>query len=119
MNFLADQNFPRSSQAVLAEFGHASCDLNFDPNKGLSDEWLFEEAQCLKAVFLTTDKDFFHTIPLQHSKHFGAIVITLSQPNRERLLAKLRWALAFIQTNPIAGHVLLLRDHRAFYTQQK
>jgi len=36
-------------------------------------------------VFLTTDRDFFHTIPHIHDKHAGIIVIALRQPNRSTI----------------------------------
>ena len=118
MKFLADQNFPLACKPLLEEFGHSVCDLDYDPNTGLSDDWLFEEAQRQGAVFLTTDKDFFHTVPLLHPSHAGVIVITLARPNRVQILEKLRWALGFLQSKPIADHVLLLRDHRVLYSKR-
>ena len=118
MRFLADQNFPRTCKQLLEEFGHSACDLNFDPNTGLSDEWLFAEAQRQGAVLLTTDKDFFHTVPLLYASHAGVIVVTLARPNRDQILEKLRWALVFIQSNRITNHVILLRDHRVLYSKR-
>jgi hypothetical protein len=118
MNFLADQNFPRTCEPLLKGFGHDLCDLVYDPNIGLSDHWLFGEAQKLKAVFLTTDKDFFHTIPWLFSEHAGAIVVNLRQPNRAQILQKLEWALEFLKSHPIENHVLLLRDNRAYYSKR-
>ena len=118
MRSLADQNFPRTCKELLEEFGHSFGELSYDPNTGLSDDWLFAEAQKQNAVFLTTDKDFFHTVPLLHPSHAGVIVITLAHPNRDQILEKLRWALGFIQSNPIADHVILLRDHRVLYSKR-
>ena len=122
MKFVADQNFPRTCAPILEEFGHNLHDFRYDPNLGLDDDWLFAEAQKLGAVFLTTDKDFFHTIPWLFPNHCGAIVVTLAKPNRAQLLEKLRWALTFLKSHPIENHVLLLRDNRALFserTQQK
>ena len=118
MKFLADQNFPRTCKDLLDEFDHTLWEPNYDPNTGLSDEWLFAQAQEQNAVFLTTDKDFFHTVPLIYPRHAGVIVITLARPNRDGILKKLRWGLVFIQSNPIADHVILLRDHRVLYSKR-
>jgi predicted nuclease of predicted toxin-antitoxin system len=118
MNFLADQNFPRTCEPLLKKLGHTLCDITYDPNVGLTDAWLFGEAQKRKAVFLTTDKDFFHTIPWLFPEHAGAIVINLRKPNRAQILAKLEWALEFVNSHPIENHVLLLRDNRAHYSKR-
>jgi len=118
MNFLRDQNFPVTCEPLLKEFGHTPCSIVYDPNIGLEDDWLFGEAQKLEAVFLTTDKDFFHTIPWLFPAHAGAVVINLAKPNRAQILEKLRWALDFLKTHSIANHVLLLRDNRAHYSQR-
>jgi len=118
MNFPADQNFPRTGEPLLTRYGHTFCDFKYDPNLGLSDSWLFGEAQKLKAVFLTTDKDFFHTIPWLFLEHCGAIVIDLRKPNRAQILAKLEWGLEFVKSHPVENHVLLLRDNRAYYSRR-
>src|SRR5438128_905454 len=115
MKFLRDQNFPRTCESVLNEFGHALCAIDYDPDTEVNDDWLFGEAQRLDAVLLTTDKDFFHTIPWLYPFHAGAIVINLAKPNRAQILEKLRWGLEFLKSRPIKNHVLLLRDSRAFY----
>jgi predicted nuclease of predicted toxin-antitoxin system len=119
MKFLVDQNFPRTCSTVLAEFGHTLCEYRYSPGISENDSRIFEAAQKLGAVFLTTDKDFFHTIPWLFPAHFGVVVITLTKPNREALLEKLRWALNFLTTHVIKDHVLLLRDHRAIYSERK
>lgn len=78
MKFLADQNFPRTSTLLLAEFGHELVLTSFDPEASLSDHWIFEEAQRRGAVLLTTDKDFFHTIPWLYLEHKGAVILRSS-----------------------------------------
>jgi len=95
MNFLADQNIPRTCESLLKMFDHSLCKLKYDPNLDLNDAWLFSETQKQKAVFLTTDKDFFHTVPWLFSEHAGAIIVNLRKPNRAQILAKLEWASNF------------------------
>jgi predicted nuclease of predicted toxin-antitoxin system len=82
MKFFLDENFPRPALAQLVSGDHsASHALDYFP-PGTDDEKLFERAQRDGAIFITTDKDFFHTIPLAFARHGGAIVITLRKPNR-------------------------------------
>lgn len=50
---------------------------------------MFQKAQNLAAVLLTTDRDFFHTIPHLFESHFGVVVIALRQPNRSAILSRL------------------------------
>lgn len=106
MKFLADQNFPRTCVLLLAEFGHELVATQFDPRSSLSDDWIFEETQRHGAVLLTTDKDFFHTIPWLYPEHEGAVIIALKRASRVAILDKLRAGLEFIKTHPIDNHVL-------------
>lgn len=94
MKFFLDENFPRTAMAFLESAGHSAAHAlqHFPP--GTADAILFAHAQEQQAVFVSTDKDFFHTIPLAFERHCGAIVITLRKPNRVDLLRRLADALA-------------------------
>lgn len=112
MNFILDENFPRPAIALLATYGHVGRSiLEFSP-KGSNDIKIFQIAQHEKFIFLTTDKDFFHTVPLLVKDHAGVIVITLHQPNRQKILNRLEWALRWLQQGNITGRVLLVTDYR-------
>src|SRR5271154_2583023 len=96
MKFFLDENFPRPAIPYLVSVGHAAShalDL-FPP--GTADDKLFEYAQSASSIFITTDKDFFHTIPLAFARHGGAIVITLRKPNRGDLLRRVAGALTLL-----------------------
>ena len=110
MKFFLDENFPKSSEVVLNEFGHTVFDIRGTSREGLSDLEIFKLAQKKKAVFLTTDKDFFHTIPFQFEEHFGVIIIALSQPSGHLINSKLIWFLNNIDINEISSKVILLKD---------
>jgi hypothetical protein len=60
--------------------------------------------------FLTTDRDFFHTIPHLHQKHAGIIVIALKQPNRHAILQKLSWILNRLKPPDFENRSIQLRD---------
>lgn len=110
MIFFIDENFPRKVMLHLNSLGHTTIDGHSNEYKGVDDYILFTKAQQNSAIFLTTDRDFFHTIPFQFENHFGVIVITLSQPNRKAILEKLDWALNNMDIHNFKNTILLLRD---------
>ena len=59
---------------------------------------------------LTTDKDFFHTVPHLFAHHYGVVVVALRQPNRRSILAKMSWLIAHIPLEQLEGRVFLLMD---------
>ena len=79
--------------------------------EGSDDIAIFEMAQKNNAIFLTTDKDFFHTIPYLFEHHHGIIVIILRQPNRRDIINKLLFALDNLDLRNIESKVILLRDN--------
>lgn len=66
MKFFLDENFPRPAVPLLQAAGHETVHAleRFAP--GTEDDRLFARAQEEGAIFLTTDKDFFHTVPLAY-----------------------------------------------------
>lgn len=112
MNFILDENFPRTAIVLLKEKGHSAKSVLEFSQKGSDDVALFQLAQKENAVFLTTDKDFYHTVPLLFENHSGVVVIALHQPNREKILSRLDWVLRWLQQGSVAGKVLLVGDHQ-------
>lgn len=111
MKFFLDENIPLSVKCYLEKEGYEVFDIRGTEREGSPDEIIFNFAQEKQAVFLTTDKDFFHTIPFTHPEHFGVIVIALKKPNRNSILNK---AQSFITTHDmtdIFGKVILITDH--------
>jgi predicted nuclease of predicted toxin-antitoxin system len=112
MKFFLDENFPRPALIFLVSLGHSAAHaLDYFP-PGTADEKLFARAQSDGAIFITTDKDFFHTIPLAFARHGGAIVITLRKPNRADLLRRLADALALLGERDLRDTVWLVTDTR-------
>jgi predicted nuclease of predicted toxin-antitoxin system len=111
MRFFLDENFPISTLALLTELGHeGSRALDVFPS-GTGDAVLFEHAQRQNAVFLTTDKDFFHTVPYLYPHRMASVVvIALDQPNRERILNRLKVLLAGVDLAAESNAVYLITD---------
>ena len=110
MKFLLDENFPKSAEKLLIELGYEVIDIRGTEFQGIDDSRLFDLAQENESILLTTDRDFYHTVPLRYSTHCGVIVIALKQPNREAILAKLRWLISQDLLESIRGKIYLLRD---------
>ena len=109
MTFLLDENFPLSAAVFLRDRGHVALTVSETCGLGAPDEVVFAEAQQRGAVLVTSDRDFYHTIPLLHPEHSGILVIAFRQPNRSAIMARLGWFLDNISL-PIVNKVYLLRD---------
>jgi predicted nuclease of predicted toxin-antitoxin system len=96
----------KSAAGLLESLGHVVFDLRGTEREGSRDADIFHEAQQHGAIFLTTDRDFFHTIP----HHAGVIVIALRQPNRAAILEKLSWILNRLRPEQFARRTIQLRD---------
>ena len=110
MKFLLDENFPKAAQQLLRTHGSQVYDIRGTPHEGADDESVFSIAQERGAVLLTTDRDFFHTVPHVFPQHHGVVVIALRQPNRQNLLARLEWFLRHFGSEDIHDKVFELRD---------
>ncbi len=117
MVFFLDENFPKGAVELIERLGHKVHDIRGSNLEGLKDNKIFDLALKKKAIFLTTDKDFFHTIPRIYKKHFGIIVITLSKPDSNSIIEKLRWALNFIAKLNFEDSCLLLSDRRHYFSR--
>lgn len=110
MNFFLDENFPKTAESVLSALGHNVFDIRGTELSGADDLDLFALAQTYEAILLTTDRDFYHTIPHLHPEHHGIIVIALKQPNRTAIIARLRWIIEQELMDEMQNTVVLLRD---------
>ena len=102
MKFLLDENFPCSSADFIESCGHIAL-------HGSDDETVFAAAQRLGATILTSDRDFYHTIPLLHPSHAGIVVVALHQPSRAAINSRLKWFMENIE-EPLDNRVFILRD---------
>ena len=109
MKFLLDENFPRSSADFIESCGHVAIRFAEVCAGGDDDETVFSAAQRLGATILTSDRDFYHTMPLLHPTHAGIVVVALRQPNRAAINSRLKWFMENID-EPLANRVYVLRD---------
>jgi predicted nuclease of predicted toxin-antitoxin system len=113
MRFYLDENFPLLAAAQLRAAGHEVFRAIELHPAGTSDRDLFEDAQCRKAIFLTTDKDFFHTVPFFVSDRVTpTVAITLSKANSANIAARLAVLLESVQLDDDPAAVYLVTDRR-------
>jgi len=110
MKFFLDENFPKAAVRSLQERGHEWIDIRGTDQEGAEDTTLFRWAQQQGAVLLTTDRDFFHTVPHVEKSHHGVVVVALRQPNRRSILSRLEWFLDRFGDTDIRNKVFELRD---------
>lgn len=110
MRFLLDENFPKAAIGFLESKGHEAFDVRGTAKEGIPDSELFRLAQSLEAVILTTDRDFFHTLPHLHENHRGIVVVALRQPNRAAILSRLEWLLSHVAPGDFNARAFQLRD---------
>ena len=109
MKFLLDENFPQSSAELITSCGHEVIVFDSACSFGDDDETVFAVAQRLGATILTSDRDFYHTMPLLHPSHAGIVVVALRQPNRAAIHSRLKWFMENIE-EPLTNRVFILRD---------
>ncbi|HNZ27528.1 MAG TPA: DUF5615 family PIN-like protein [Spirochaetota bacterium] len=112
MIYFLDENFPKKSSDLLKARGNQIIDVRGTDKEGLSDVDLFYIAKHSKSIFLTTDKDFFHTIHLLNKPHSGIVVIALRQPNADNIIDKLKWFLDNYSKENIENKCFLITDNK-------
>jgi len=110
MIFFLDENFPKAAVTLLGERGHRAIDIRGTDREGAEDAVIFHMAQQEDAVFLTTDRDFFHTVPHLEKQHRGVVVIALHLPDRRSILSRLEWFLDHFGNADLTNRVYELRD---------
>ncbi|MCA9411594.1 MAG: DUF5615 family PIN-like protein [Candidatus Omnitrophica bacterium] len=110
MRFLLDENFPKAAIQLLQNRGYSCLDFREIGDEGALDRVIFDLAIEKNAVLLTTDRDFFHTIPHLYPEHPGVVVVALHQPNRKNILERLEWLLDRHGAKEVRSTVFELRD---------
>jgi len=110
VKFLLDENFPRAAGEILKRCGHEGHDFRDIGQHGAADSVLVELAREIGAVILTTDRDYYHTLPQQFPDHAGVVVIAVKQPNRAAILERLEWLLQHVGEHHLQGRAIQLRD---------
>ena len=110
MRFFLDENFPKAATKYLNKLEFTVSDIRGTELEGITDQEIFSLAKKGNAIFLTSDKDFYHTIHITEKPHSGIIVIALRQPNTNAILEKLKWVLENQNKFEFKNECILLTD---------
>ena len=107
MKILVDENIPLISVRVLRELGHDVLDIRGTSNQGMSDEALWELTQQEGRLLITTDVGFS-----QHrfEPHAGILIVSLKQPNRDKIHQRIIIAMAQFREEQWVGIVVTMKD---------
>lgn len=111
MKFFVDENVPKIVSEYLISLNHDVIDIRGTNKEGIDDFSIFQLSQDNKAIFVSTDRDFFHTIPFKFVNHSGVIIISLIQPNKNAILEKIKWIMESSKIKSFENKILLLRDN--------
>ena len=107
MKILVDENIPMICVEHLRKEGHDVADIRGTVEEGLPDEALWKKAQHEERLRITTDKGFARH---RHDRHSGILIVSLRQPNRQRITGRALEAMQRFSPREWAGLLIVMRD---------
>jgi predicted nuclease of predicted toxin-antitoxin system len=107
MRVLVDENIPSMTVRALSEDGHVVLDVRGTAQEGATDPDLWTLAQQQSCLLITTDKGFAQH---RNEPHCGILIVRLRQPNRRRIHAHVRQAMADFAEHEWSGLLVTERD---------
>jgi len=107
MKIFVDENIPLVTVKELVLQGYDVIDIRRTDDQGITDEVLWQKAQDLKCLLITTDKGFtVHREELHH----GILIIRLRQPSRQKIHQRVIQALKRYTPVQWPGLMVVMRD---------
>lgn len=107
MKIFVDENIPfiTVKEMVLQEYD--VIDIRGTDDQGIADEVLWQKAQDLQCLLITTDKGFaVH----RDESHYGILIIRLKQPSRQKIHQRVLQALRRYTPKQWPGLMVVMRD---------
>lgn len=114
MNFLIDENMPRSLAARIAALGFAVQDVRDAGLRGHSDDEVFDAAVAANAIIITRDRGF--TVEKNWPQAFTAGVIFVNLPDNSaaaEINAKIITLISKRAPESLLGAITIVELHRA------
>ena len=107
MKICVDENIPLATVSALRSLGHDVLDIRKTPERGMSDDLLWELVTEERRLLITTDKGF-----VQHrsESHNGVLVIRLRQPNEQKIHERAMRAINNFPQDGWGGLTVVMRD---------
>lgn len=90
MKVFVDENIPLLTVKELVQQGYDVIDIRGTDDQGITDEVLWQKAQHLGCLLITTDKGF---AAHREEPHHGILIIRLKQPSRQKINQRVLQAL--------------------------
>ena len=114
MKVFVDENIPLMTVQELRKIGCEVVDIRGTGKMGMSDEDIWEMAQKIGCLLVTTDKGFADK---RYEKHNGILIIRLKQPNRIKIHQKVMKAISLFKEREWRGLTVIIQD--TFHTVWK
>lgn len=105
MKIVVDENIPGCTVDELQAMGHGVTDIRGTPAQGQDDDALWQRAQSEQALLITTDRGFGRR---RHEEHWGVLMVCLRQPNRNKIHAKVLYAM--LEFTEWRGLMVVMQD---------
>jgi len=107
MKIFVDENIPLVTVKELVLQGYDVIDIRGTDDQGIMDEVLWQKAQDLKCLLITTDKGFaIH----RDEPHHGILIIRLKQPSRQKIHQRVLQALKRYPPKQWPRLMVVMRD---------
>lgn len=107
MNVLVDENIPRMTVQALKLCGYNVIDNRGTAKEGLADDEIWQMAQDLGCLLVTTDKGFANK---RNETHHGVLIVRLRQPNRQKIHDRVMQAMNKFNSSEWPGLTVVVRD---------
>ena len=107
MKIFVDENIPLLTVKELVRQGYDVIDIRGTDDQGITDEVLWQKAQDLGCLLITTDKGF---AAHREELHHGILIIRLKQPSRQKIHQRVLQALKRYTATQWSGLMVVMRD---------
>lgn len=107
MKIFVDENIPMITVKELVLQGYDVIDIRGTDDQGITDEALWQKAQELGCLLITTDKGF---AAHREESHHGILVIRLKQPSRQKIHQRVLQALKRYAPEQWPRLMVVMRD---------
>ena len=112
MRIKLDENLPLKLAVALTDLGHDVETVLEEGLAGHADTHIWQIVQQEKRVLITQDLDFSDAREFLPGTHSGILVVRLSAPSRERLLARVPEIFQTEAVHQWSGCLVVVTDHK-------
>lgn len=107
MRICVDENIPLVTVRELKSLGHDVLDIRSSPERGMSDDLLWELVTNQRRLLITTDKGF---VQHRNESHYGILVVRLREPNEQKIHDRVMRAIDKFAEDEWHGLTVVMRD---------